>query len=73
LSFDISICFIISLRIRHLAGRSCGWAADSDDAAGGDVAGVCANKEVASNVARRIVANDVNVFMAGIVPKISGE
>jgi hypothetical protein len=36
-------------------------------AVAGDVAGLCANKEAAINVANRIVAKDVNVFIARIM------
>ena len=38
--------------------------ADRTDAAAGDVAGVCANEEVAITVANRIVINEIKVFMA---------
>ena len=38
--------------------------ADRTDAAAGDMAGVCANEEVAITVANRIVINDIKVFMA---------
>ena len=62
------------LRIRHLTGCSCRLGGrQRSHAAAGDVAGVCANKEVAINVAKRIVINDVKVFMAGMLPAISGE
>src|SRR6476660_5125769 len=68
LSLDIStICFIIS------CGLGCPVAlvacvAVSASAAAGDVAGLCANEEVAIIVANRIVIKDVNVFMRRILP-----
>jgi len=46
-----------------LAAYFAGWAADRPDTDGGDVAGACANREVAIPVANRIVINDVKVFM----------
>src|ERR1043166_5331900 len=55
LSFDISIiCFIIS------CGFGCplaaaGWGELALDALSGGAAGVCANEEIADNVANRIV------------------
>jgi hypothetical protein len=41
-----------------------GWVEVEPVAVAGDVSGVCANKEVASNVANRIVISDVKSFMA---------
>src|SRR6266487_818829 len=72
LSFDISIiCFIISCGFGWPAGAA-GWAAPGADAVAGDVAGLCANEEVASSVANRIVIDDINVFMMRILPMTSG-
>src|SRR5213080_341163 len=68
LSFDSSIiCFIISCGFGWPVAVA-GWAAVSGlDAPAGDVDGVCAficaNEEVASIVANRIVINGVNIFM----------
>src|ERR1700745_2287733 len=64
LSLDSSIiCFIISCRFGCPVGAA-GWAAPlGPDAVAGDVAVVCANKGIASNVANRIVDSDINVFM----------
>jgi hypothetical protein len=64
LSFDISvICFIISCGFGWpVAGT--GWTAAGAAAVAGDVAGLCANEEVAINAANKIVINDINVFMA---------
>src|SRR5436190_19537742 len=72
LSFDISlICFIISCGFGWPAGAA-GWAALGGlDAPAGAESGFCANEEVASNVAKRIVINDINVFMEGILPVTS--
>src|SRR5437773_4183013 len=69
LSFDISlICFIISCGFGCPAGAA-GWAALGGlDAPAGAESGFCANKEVAIKVAKRIVINDMNVFMGGILP-----
>ena len=50
-----------------------GWAALGADAVAGDVAGLCANEEVAIKVAKRIVINDMNIFMGGILPATSDE
>src|SRR6266581_4462630 len=61
LSFDISlICFIISCGFGCPVGA--GWAAPGLDAVAGDVAGLCANEEVAIKAAKRIVTNDMNIF-----------
>jgi hypothetical protein len=50
-----------------------GWAAPGLDAVAGDVAGLCANEEVAITLANRIVINDINIFMEGILPVTSDE
>jgi hypothetical protein len=64
LSFDIStICFIISCGFGCPVGAA-GWAAPGLDAVVGDVAGLCANEEVAIKVAKRIVIIGINIFMA---------
>jgi hypothetical protein len=39
----------------------------------GEVAGLCANEEVANTVANRIVINDMKVFMGRILPVINEE
>src|SRR5437667_1903897 len=68
LSFDISlICFIISCGFGCPVGAA-GWAAFGLDAVAGDVAGLCANEEIASSVANKIVASDIKIFMGGILP-----
>src|SRR5438445_2620007 len=68
LSFDFStICFIISCGFGCPVGAA-GWAAPGLDAVAGDVAGLCANEEVAIKAAKRIVINDMNIFMGGILP-----
>src|SRR6266849_10614756 len=68
LSFDISlIFFIISCGFGCPVGAA-GWAALRAESVAGDVAGLCANEEVATKVAKRIVINDMNVFMGGILP-----
>src|SRR5213593_579889 len=72
LSFDISlICFIISCGFGWPAGAA-GWAALCGlDAPAGAESGFCANEEVASNFAKRIVINDINAFTEGILPVTS--
>jgi hypothetical protein len=73
LSFDISlICFIISCGF-GCPVEAAGWAASGLDAVAGDVAGLCANEEVVIKVAQRIVINDMNIFMGGILPVTSDE
>src|SRR5262249_20170155 len=68
LSFEIStICFIISCGFGWPGGAA-GWAAPEAESLAGDVAGLCANEEVASSVANTIVISEVNVFMASILP-----
>lgn len=42
-------------------------AAAGEVATAGDVAGLCANEEIANNVANRIVARDVNAFIKKIL------
>src|ERR1041385_4709791 len=72
LSFDISsICFIISCGFGWPLVVA-GWAALGADAVAGDVAGLCANERVAISAANRIVINDINLFMARILPAMSG-
>src|ERR1700756_1268657 len=73
LSLDSSIiCFIISCGFGCPAGAA-GWAALGADAVAGDVAGFCANNEVAIDVANKIVISDINVFMGRILPVKSDE
>src|SRR5262245_9792834 len=71
LSFEIStICFIISCGFGWPGGAA-GWAPLGAESVAGDVAPLCANEEVAINVAKRIVINDVNVFIEDILPERS--
>jgi len=41
-------------------------------AVAGDVAGLCANEELAMSVANRAVTNDIKVFMTRILPVTDG-
>jgi hypothetical protein len=72
LSFDIStICFIISSGFGWPVAVA-GWAAVEPVAVAGDVAGLCANEEVAIRAAKTIVINGIMIFMTRMLPVIGG-